>query len=440
MWCYGLAYLTLLSLQSSAFGQIQPQIVHFHRVSAVSDSTLIPQSVVDSYSSVGLVTKRDATGQQKGSATYLGDGLWLTNAHVVLSSAKGTFTVTLKSGQVLAARVLHCELDKEPDLAVVETSPVNLKPVAVADKPPAIGDLVFPSGFDRGRLEWHTIWPARVDEIYSGGDFASTGLGARKGAISGNSGGPTFNESGELIAPLNANNGPSTLTGGGGTVSVCFRNTRIFLLPWRNRVMRALQQNCPPNGQCYPQQPPQYNPQPQPSPVPRPVLPPNQDIPSFKPAPTPIAGTCPGAHCPGCTVGHQQDPPVSQVDIDYDRLAKIVIAKIADDDRFRGPAGPKGDKGDTGTVSDSQLKAMSLALLDTMRSDPAFRGAQGPIGPAGNSASVDVAKLKDEIKRDLNRRFIVLNGQDGTVIDDESYAFDEPFVLDVTRLQKAIRE
>lgn len=378
----------------------------------------IPDAVQQSYQSVGLVTKTYPGGQQNGSTTYLGDGLWITNAHVVLSANRGQFTVTTKDGRELPAKFLA--LDERTDVALIETANQDayLRPVALSNEEAKVGDLVYPSGFDEGKLHWHTIWAARVTDTYSSGSIDSVGTGARKGSISGNSGGPTFNANGELIAPLNANGGShyggsrGPRDGLGTTITVSWSGTRRFLLPWRHRVMQSLAQfgQCGPGMQCQPQMSPIQRS------VPRPTLPapPQQqpDVPSFQPP---------------------QSAP-KEPTLDYDKLASKILDRMAGDARFKGPKGDPGPQGQAGSVSEKQLLAMSAALMQQLKSDPAFRG---PAGPAGRDAELDVAALTAKIKGELTRRFIVVNKAEGTVIDDEVYAFDEPFVLDIHRLQRA---
>lgn len=384
----------------------------------------IPSAVERSYQSVGLVRKTEPGGAQTGSATYLGDGLWITNAHVVLSQKHGQFSITTKQRQTLAGKVIAVEYDHEPDLALIETQAVDLKPVPMADAAANIGDLVFPSGFDQGRLEWHTIWPAKVVDRRN-----SVGIGQRKGSISGNSGGPTFNARGELIAPLNANggthygNGFGPVDGLGTTITVDWLETRRFLLPFRARIVAALAQCNPQSGQCQPR----IQPQPQMYPLPQSGgMVPRPTIPSFKPPASDPTPTLP-----------RPTNPTSPA-IDYDRLAGIVIGRMADDARFKGPkgdTGPSGPQGLQGSVSEQQVIAISAAIMGQLKTDPTFRGPAGP--PGRDADAVDVDQLTAKIKANLTRRFIVVNSAEGTVIDDETYQADEPFVLDVTRLHRA---
>lgn len=444
----------------------------------VMQATQIPDAVRLSYLSVLRITAGTGGGtSSRGSGTYLGNGLVLTNRHVV--DGGRSFYITLKDGRNVSANLLRTS-NTQADLAILETQNLDhiLKPVPLAMRDAQQGQTIYPSGFDQGRLEWHTIWPARVYKFYQSGDYAAIGSGARRGSISGNSGGPVFNARGELISPLWGTNG-STQLGNGDTMAVCFRSTRWFLLPWRQRIMNALAggwnrrpiiiQIAP--GQQW-QQPPQIQPQQLP-PVQQPrgyrfegqILPlasstdstqcgpgysqygqqycppsygsgqPSYGSPSRPVIPGTVPGTNPGGEIPS----YQPPAEPPELKLDYDALAEALLPKLAKDDRFKGqdgkpgPAGPKGDpgqRGTPGTVTQSQLTAMSAALLSQMAGDSRFKGEPGEI------TAEQIAELTEEIKRGLNRRILVVDGKSKQVLDDETYAFDEPFVFDLTKLSR----
>lgn len=388
----------------------------------------IPGIVIQRCASVGLVKANSGNTQQYGTASYIGDGLWLTNAHVVQNDygqPAGAFSVFTKDGREHRAVLRSVEQDKEPDLAVLETAPISLPPIPIARDGVGQNEVVFPTGFDRGDMSRHKVWPARVVQIYNSGDLESVGWGQRLGAISGNSGGPTFNAQGELLAPLNANGGQEpgvTSTGRGSTITVSCRATRTYLLPFRERIMRAIaaqqtqcppgSQYCPPQQHAYPQQ--QYQPQYQQQPQGQDY---SQTIPQYQPPVTPE----PPAY---------QPPPVTP-EIDYDKLAASLVPKLAEDDRFRGsagvagpagergPAGPQGPKGDAGELTEAHVSRISSTLMAALRSDPAFRGPQGEPG----------------VNASANRRVVVMSG--GEIIDDETYGENEAIVLDLQRITRA---
>ena len=67
--------------------------------------------------------------------------------------------------------------------------------------------------------------------------------------------------------------------------------------------------------------------------------------------------------------------------IDYDKLVKMILAKIDPED-FRGPVGPVGPAGETG-----------------LRGGPGLKGRNGPMGPSGTVGVVDLDDLAKRIKK-----------------------------------------
>lgn len=455
----------------------------------VMRATNIPEAVKTSYLSVVRITGDHGNGtSSRGSGTYLGSGLVITNRHVVQGGR--TFYITLKNGKNIPASLLRVS-NTEADLALLQVPDLpELKPVPVAMKEVRQGQVVYPSGFDQGRMEWHTIWPARVHNWYNQGSWSSGGIGARRGSISGNSGGPVFNSAGELIAPLWGTNG-STSLGNGDTTAVCFRSTRFFLLPWRARIMRALRSrwNQPPiiinigNGSQY-QPPPQqqYSPPPQQGykieghliplrEVTRtsnevPIVPlKNYDDSGWESSSTQYGYCPPGSGSQYCDPGYGQpsygqpsygggaqrpvlpDPPAFQPDpepkeleLDYDKLADALLPKMSQDERFRGPAGkqgpagPQGKQGQEGkSVTPQELSALGNVLMQQMVADQRFRG---PKGDKGEITPEQISELTEEIKRGMTRRIVVIDGKTKEVLDDETYGLDEPFVFDIRKLER----
>ncbi len=311
-----------------------------------SSDAEVPAPVLAACHSVARIVLDEGRSQSMGSGSYVGDGLWLTNAHVV--QGNGRYFVTLKNGQSLPARLVAAEWSKSPDLAIVETQNLDgtIRPVVISDVNPKLGDYVWPTGFDFGNLAQHKVWRARIVEGFADGDLVAAGTASRRGSIQGNSGGPVFNSDGELIAPLFANGGnPSdTQTGGGSTVFVSWRATRTFLLPFRERIVRALTQCGPANGQfgqgfgqCVPQPQPQASPQ-------------LDLVPSFKPPAT--APTTPEAE-----------------------------RKVVEIQEIPGPPGPQGPVGPTGPVGPAGERGL-----------PGPPGPPGPTGPPGGVLSLpDIA-------------------------------------------------
>jgi hypothetical protein len=389
----------------------------FELVFQVNDGA-IPEAVLAACQSVGKVSLSSGNVQSHGSGTYLGDGIWLTNRHVVADG--GTVSVAIKTGEMLKGRVVS--VASTVDCAIIETADVDqiVRPVPIADSQPKIGDTVYPSGFDFGDMSKHCVWPAKVVSFFNDGHINSIGTTARRGSISGNSGGPTLTADGELISPLwgNAGSDPGAARDGTGTtMTCCWIRTRTFLLPWRERVVRSLARcgsgGCQ-GGQCPPQRPSGQWQQPiQPIAQP-PVSQPT--VPSFKPTqPTPA-------------------PSLSQAPI-------------------KGDKGDRGEKGDPGQVTKDDLKAIADEVIRAIASDPAFRGPPGLAGPAGREAVVDYGLLAAEVAKRIPQRqmdydsisrevisrlpelrVVLVDGKNKVVLDDETYKPGEALVLDINKL------
>lgn len=404
-------------------------------------STEIPQPVLDACYSVGRVTIQHGAGASMGSSTYVGNGIWLTNRHVVESG--GDASIKLKSGHVLPGRVTSISRSG-PDLAVVETQDMDqwIRPIPISNDVPSPGMVVYPSGFDHGKMERHVCWPAKIVDFFQDGDLVSRGTGPREGSISGNSGGPTFTEKGELLAPLWGNSGGDTNAGTGTCITVNSFACRTYLLPWRERIMRSLTQ-CGPRGcqppqqfsqpygsQPYGAQPPSYQPQVIPSQPP--AQPPNLQ----PPATQPLAGVAgpKGDTGPAGPKGDKGDPG-EVTDAHLAKIIESVRKSLADDpnmrgrdgrDGERGERGEPGPKGDPGEITQQHIALIARALA----SDPNMRG------PAGRDGKdVDIEVIVAEVMRRLpSTRVVLVDGQSKRVIDDETYKPGEAIVFDLNKL------
>jgi len=127
-------------------------------------------------------------------------------------------------------------------------------------------------------------------------------------------------------------------------------------------------------------------------------------------------------------------PPAISQKPDYDSIAAEVWDRIKDKPELRGPPGPPGKDGE---VTTEQITAIVTAISQQIKADPAMRGPQGEPGPPGVMAPEEIERIKAEIVASLpKRRFLLIDGESGTVIDDESYGLDEPIVLDVRAILK----
>ncbi len=155
------------------------------------------------------------SGIALGSGFFIsGDGYAVTNNHVV---AHGTsFEVTTDSGKTYPAKVIGT--DPQTDLALIKVdSGTDFSYVRLAVDVPRVGDWVLAVGnpFGLGGTVTAGIVSARGRDIDAGpyDDFIQIDAPVNKG----NSGGPSFNVSGEVIGVNTAIFSPS-----GGSVGVAF--------------------------------------------------------------------------------------------------------------------------------------------------------------------------------------------------------------------------
>lgn len=403
-------------------------------------STDIPAPVRQACYSVARVRLDSGNSSQMGSATYLGNGLWLTNRHVVEGGGgRGRYSVKLKTGQTLEAKVTSISKGNA-DLAVVETVDLDgqVEPVPISNDEPRPGMVVYPSGFDHGNMEQHICWPAQIVGMFADGAIESEGLSARKGSISGNSGGPTFTAAGELLAPLYANGGQGssdTAVGTGTCITVNSFACRTYLLPWRERIMRSLtgRGGCY-GGGCQPQMmQPQYQQ--------GPVQPPQYLIPSQPQQPQPQANTLP-SYQPQYQPQYQPPSyqPAPQLQPAPPAPQPQTLAGPKGDKGDQGPAGVQGPKGDPGEITEHHLALIASKLRESMANDPSLRGPAGPPGPAGVATNVDHELIVQEVLRRMpGMRVVLVDGNTKRVIDDETYKPGEALVFDINKLMRSAK-
>ncbi|WP_414471677.1 S1C family serine protease [Microvirga sp. M2] len=154
-------------------------------------------------------------GQALGSGFFISaDGYVVTNNHVVENAAD--VTVTMDDGKELPAKVIGT--DAKTDLALLKVDGGSDFPyVRLADQKARIGDWVLAVGnpFGLGGTVTAGIVSAQHRDIGAGpyDDFIQIDAPVNKG----NSGGPTFNLSGEVVGVNTAIYSPS-----GGSVGIAF--------------------------------------------------------------------------------------------------------------------------------------------------------------------------------------------------------------------------
>ena len=146
-----------------------------------------------------ISTERSGTSFGSGALVAAGDtyGLVVTNWHVVRDSA-GPITVLFPDGFHSAATVLAA--DRDWDLAALAIWRPNVRPIRLATEAPRPGEILTIAGYGRG---WYRAAVGRCTQYVSPGrnhPFEMVELDA--GARQGDSGGPIFNQRGELAGVL----------------------------------------------------------------------------------------------------------------------------------------------------------------------------------------------------------------------------------------------
>lgn len=309
---------------------------------------------------------RIQVGNSVGSGAYLGDRLVLSCAHIFREESENRQALVQFPDGEQHWGVSKC-VDFHWDQSLIELSTVpNAKGVCVATANPQPGEQVVALGYAFGReikqitgsvLKY--VSPTSTDP---GDWFAFSGS-----TTEGWSGGPIFNRHGELIGNL-----WGTRDADATSVGVMCGRTRRFLLPWNARLEAVRLAQCAGN-QCVP-------------------LPPRTRVaparvrnvftgPSVIVAPSgprPPATTAPSTNQPNGP--GPATPPTVDVQIDYDRIAELVIAKMKEDPApFIGPAGPQGPAGPAGPAGPPGLAGADGSA--------GVQGPPGPQGPAGKDGA-----------------------------------------------------
>jgi serine protease Do len=153
-------------------------------------------------------------GQAQGSGYFISaDGYIVTNNHVVENASD--VQIVTEDGRTLEAKVIGT--DPKTDVALLKTEGSNFPFVRLADKKARVGDWVLAVGnpFGLGGTVTAGIVSAQHRDIGAGpyDDFIQIDAPVNRG----NSGGPTFNLSGEVVGMNTAIFSPS-----GGSVGIAF--------------------------------------------------------------------------------------------------------------------------------------------------------------------------------------------------------------------------
>lgn len=170
-------------------------------------------------------------GQQSASAVagtgfvITADGYIMTNYHVIESAQKNDkkINVLFKDKSSYEAKIIG--FDQDNDVAVLKIEASDLTPAAIGNSDDiAVGDCVFAIGNPLGELDF-SMTSGRVSaldrSITTDRNSAAINMFQFDAAInSGNSGGPVYNESGEVIGIATAKVGSSGVEGLGFAIPI----------------------------------------------------------------------------------------------------------------------------------------------------------------------------------------------------------------------------
>ena len=177
------------------------------------------------------ITSSNIFGQTSASAVagtgfiITSDGYIMTNYHVIEPAYENNYKITVlfKDGTSYEASIAGFEEDS--DVAVLKIDANDLSPVSIGNSDNiAVGDSVFAIGHPLGELDF-SMTSGRVSaldrSITADRNSAPINMFQFDAAInSGNSGGPVFNESGEVIGIATAKVGSSGVEGLGFAIPI----------------------------------------------------------------------------------------------------------------------------------------------------------------------------------------------------------------------------
>jgi len=393
-----------------------------------------------------IVTNSLGNAANKGSGTYLGDGLYASAWHVVRDNPNGSITVTWKTGERYAVRVVA----SEPvwDIVLLESQERPQGGVPLTHTTPGIGAELYLAGYSQGPLQ---AWRGRAVSTSSPvGSQSADWMNATGGAISGDSGGPVLDSTGNYVGPLWGSSGSTTIFSNAGRFQSCIGQFRDRINNWHTQGYGCFGGQCPPQqyeggGNAGYRPPPSGNGR---VPVesnpgqPTPVQPPTQQ--PHAPPQQPNSGCqCERPQQPnGCDCEPDKKPEASACDPEAIRKAIEEAMKDAKGPKgdkgeigLQGPIGPQGPRGPAGEITDEQLALIAASVYQMMQKDPKFRG------PAGEVSQEEINRIKADVMAALpDIRVLLVDGSTRQVLDDETYRPGEPIVLDFQRVISAARQ
>ena len=176
-------------------------------------------------------TRANIFGQQSASAVagtgfiITSDGYIMTNYHVIESAQKSEhkIQVLFKDKSSFEAKIVG--FDEDNDVAVLKIDASDLSPVSIGNSDDiAVGDSVFAIGNPLGELDF-SMTSGRVSALDRSITIERNGTAINMFQFdpainSGNSGGPVYNESGEVIGIATAKVGSSGVEGLGFAIPI----------------------------------------------------------------------------------------------------------------------------------------------------------------------------------------------------------------------------
>lgn len=326
----------------------------------------------------------------RGSGVYLGDK-YIATCHHVPEGTTQRGIATFRDGTRIGVVVNGVDSAWDQAILTMDREHPSLPGVEVATANPRPGDSVYSAGFGQG----FRIFGGEVTGYAGNGSGASDWFNHRGAAVQGDSGGPMFNQIGQLVGCLWG-------TGQGQTIGTSTGRFRIFVKPlfprltqWRaNRIGRQIagvqpmQGNCY-GGECLPAQPIDSGSR---DVYPQPIPDPNTDMPPTAPSEMTLQGP---AGPPG--------PPGKDGQVTEEHLASIVSAvvqNLKNDPSMRGPVGPKGDMGQVGPTGPT--------------------GRDGKDGKDGVSPEIDYDVLAKAVAERLPPISLALIGDGGEELDKDT--------------------
>lgn len=203
---------------------------------AVSAETISANEIYNrgSKQTVGISlesTRSNIFGQQSSSAVagsgfvITSDGYILTNYHVIESAQENGYKITVLFKDKLSFEASIVGFDQDNDVAVLKIDASDLSAASLGNSDNiAVGDSVFAIGNPLGELDF-SMTSGRVSalnrSITTDRNSAAINMFQFDAAInSGNSGGPVYNESGDVIGIATAKVGSSGVEGLGFAIPI----------------------------------------------------------------------------------------------------------------------------------------------------------------------------------------------------------------------------